>query len=247
MDRFLYVAMSGAKEIMRSQAVNSNNLANANTTGFRSDFEAMVQRQVHGPGIQNTRIYTETDGLGSNLEQGNFVATGRALDVAINGEGWIAAQGPDGTEVYTRAGNLRKDNNGMLMTATGLPVLGNQGFITLPEEQHVEIGSDGTITIRPQGSGPQTLTDVDRIKLVNPDPDQLIKGDDGLFRLNGGEPAEADANVTLVTGTLENSNVNTVDALVNMISLSRQFEMQVKMMRTAGENDDSINQLMRSS
>jgi len=246
MDRFLYISMSGAKETMRAQAVNSNNLANANTTGFRADFDAMVQRQVYGPGVQNTRIYTETDGLGSNLAQGELVATGRALDVAVKGEGWIAAQAPDGSEVYTRAGNLRKDSAGMLMTASGLPVLGNQGFITLPEEQHVEIGTDGTITAWPQGSGPQTLTEIDRIKLVNPPQDQIVKGEDGLFRLNTGEPAEADANVHLVTGTLETSNVNSVDALVNMISLSRQYEMQVKMMRTAADNDESVTQLMRT-
>jgi flagellar basal-body rod protein FlgF len=246
MDRFLYISMSGAKETMRAQAANSNNLANANTTGFRSDFEAMVQRQVYGPGVQNTRVYTETDGLGSNFAQGELVATGRSLDVAIKGEGWITAQAPDGSEVFTRAGNLRKDSSGMLMTASGLPVLGNQGFITIPEEQHIEIGSDGTITARPQGSGPQTLTEIDRIKLVNPDHDQIVKGEDGLFRLKSGEPAEADANVNLVTGTLETSNVNSVDALVNMISLSRQFEMQIKMMRTAADNDESVTQLMRT-
>lgn len=246
MDRFLYISMSGAKETMRAQAANSNNLANANTTGFRSDFEAMVQRQVYGPGVQNTRVYTETDGLGSNFAQGELVATGRSLDVAIKGEGWITAQAPDGSEVFTRAGNLRKDSSGMLMTVSGLPVLGNQGFITIPEEQHIEIGSDGTITARPQGSGPQTLTEIDRIKLVNPDHDQIVKGEDGLFRLKSGEPAEADANVNLVTGTLETSNVNSVDALVNMISLSRQFEMQIKMMRTAADNDESVTQLMRT-
>lgn len=247
MDRFLFISMTGAKEIMNAQSLNANNLANANTTGFRSDFQAMVHRQLHGPGVENTRVYSQTEGLGTNFAQGAFVGTGRPLDVAIRGEGWIAAQAPDGTEVYTRAGNLRKDSNGMLMTATGLPVLGNQGFITLPEEQHVEIGVDGTITVWPPGSGPQTLTEVDRIKLVNPDPDQMIKGEDGLFRLSGGEPAQADANVELVTGTLEASNVNTVDALVEMISLSRQYEMQVKMMRTAAENDESITQFMRTS
>jgi flagellar basal-body rod protein FlgF len=244
MDRLLYIAMSGAKEIMRAQTVNSNNLANASTTGFRADFEAMVHRQVYGPGYENTRLYTQTNGYGTDFSRGNLVGTGRPLDVAVDGDGWIAIQAPDGTEAYTRDGNLRKDASGLLMTETGYPVMGNEGPITVPEDHNIEIGQDGTITIRPLGSGPESLTIVDRIKLVNPDVSQLEKGEDGLIRLAGGE-ADPDANVRLFSGTLESSNVNTVEALVDMIGFSRQFELQVKMMKSAEDQDAAVTQLMR--
>lgn len=244
MDRLLYIAMSGAREIMRAQTVNANNLANASTTGFRADFEAMVHQQVFGPGQQNTRHYTQTDGFGTDFTKGNLVGTGRALDVAIDGEGWIAVQAPDGGEAYTRDGNLKRDASGLLMTATGLLVMGNEGPITIPEQENIEIGADGSITVRPLGSSPASLTVVDRIKLVNPDVAQLEKGQDGLIRLAGGA-ADADANVRLFSATLETSNVNTIDALVDMIGFSRQFELQVKMMKSAEEQDESVTRLMR--
>jgi flagellar basal-body rod protein FlgF len=244
MDRFLYIAMSGAKEIMRAQTVNANNLANATTTGFRADFDSMVQRQVFGPGQENTRHYTQTDGFGTDFSNGNLVGTGRDLDIAIDGDGWIAVQAPDGNEAYTRAGNLRIDASGLLLTETGLPVKGNEGPITIPEKHTMQIGDDGTISVVPLGSAPQTITVVDRIKLVNPDIAQMEKGLDGLFRSSGGE-TEADGRVRLFTGTLETSNVNTVEALVDMIGYSRQFELQVKMMKSAEEQDESVTQLMR--
>ena len=244
MDRFLYIAMSGAKEIMRAQTVNANNLANASTTGFRADFDAMVQQQVFGPGQENTRHYVQTDGYGTDFSKGNLVGTGRDLDIAVDGDGWITVQAPDGTEAYTRNGNLRIDATGLLMTETGLPVMGNEGPITIPEHLTMQISDDGRISIVPKGSGPQTITEVDRIKLVNPDLDQLEKGLDGLIRAGGGQ-AEADGAVRLFTGTLETSNVNTVESLVDMISYSRQFEMQIKMMKSAEQQDEATTRLMR--
>jgi len=244
MDRFLYIAMSGAKEIMNAQTVNANNLANVSTNGFRADFDAMVQRQVFGPGHENTRHYTQTDGLGTDFTPGNLVGTGRELDIAVNGDGWISVQAPDGSEAYTRTGSLKIDATGLLSTETGLPVLGNEGPISIPEHQRIQIGADGTISIQPLGSGPETVTVVDRIKLVNPDVGQLEKGLDGLIRFTGGQ-ADADGGVRLFNSTLETSNVNSVEALVDMISYSRQFEMQIKMMKAAEEQDESVTQLMR--
>ncbi len=245
MDRFLYLSMSGAREIMRAQAVNANNLANVSTTGFKGDFATMLHSQVVGPGVANTRIYTQTLGIGTDLSPGQLQHTGRDLDIAVHGEGWIAVQAPDGSEAYTRSGSLRIDDTGLLQTETGLLVLGNEGPITLPPNEQVEIGDDGTITLRGLGQSPQALNVLDRIRLVNPDPARLKKGDDGLLRVTDGKPVEPDAGVHLVRETLETSNVSAVDALVKMIGLSRQFELQVKMMKAAEDNDQAATSLMR--
>ncbi len=243
MDRMIYVAMSGAKEIALAQAVNSNNLANANTTGFREDLAAFRSMPVFGAGAP-TRVYAMAENPGVNLESGAIQATGRDLDMAIQGKGWIAVQAPDGREAYTRAGNLRIKSGGILVTGSGYPVLGNRGLIMIPQAKSREIGVDGTITIRSVGAFANALTVVDRIKLVNPEGADLVKGKDGLMRLKNGSEADADASVRLVSGALETSNVNTVDAMVNMIALARQYEAQVKMMKTAGEMASRSNELL---
>lgn len=245
MDRMIYVAMAGAKQTMLAQAVNANNLANVNTVGFRQDLQGFMSVTPPGPGFPS-RTYAVDQHNGVDLSSGALVNTGRELDVAVSGEGWIAVQARDGQEAYTRAGNLRITTNGTLVTASGLPVLGNAGSpIAIPPQEKVEIGSDGTISIRPVGQSVQALTTVDRIKLVNPPAADLVKGDDGLMRLSDGRLASADAGVQLMSGTLEMSNVNAVNAMVDMIALSRQYEMEVKLMRTAKENDQSSAQLIR--
>ena len=246
MDRMLYVAMSGAKQTALAQAVNSNNLANANTTGFREDLAAFRSMPVFGAGAP-TRVYAMTENPGVNLESGAIQATGRDLDMAIQGKGWIAVQAPDGQEAYTRAGNLRIESGGLLVTESGYPVMGNGGPIAIPQAESLEIGVDGTITIRGIGEFANSLTVVDRIKLVNPDGAELIKGKDGLMRLKDGFEADADASVRLASGALETSNVNTVDAMVNMIALARQYEAQVKMMKAAGEMASKSNELLSLS
>ncbi len=243
MDRMLYVAMSGAKQTALAQAVNSNNLANANTTGFREDLATFRSMPVFGPGSP-TRVYAMTENPGVNLESGAIQATGRDLDMAIQGNGWLAVQAPDGQEAYTRAGNLRIESGGLLVTGSGYPVMGNRGPIAIPQAESLEIGVDGTITIRGIGEFANSLTVVDRIKLVNPEEAELIKGKDGLMRLKDGYEADADASVRLVSGALETSNVNTVDAMVNMIALARQYEAQVKMMKAAGEMAAKSNELL---
>ncbi|MHB8426320.1 MAG: flagellar basal-body rod protein FlgF [Acidiferrobacterales bacterium] len=243
MDHMLYVAMSGASQTMLAEAANDNNLANADTIGFRADIEASRSMPVYGPGYP-TRVYAMQERAGVDFKPGIIQSTGRPLDVAINGSGFIAVQAPDGSEAYTRAGNLQVTANGILTTGAGYPVIGNSGPIAIPPSQKITIGSDGTISVLPAGETPEAMAVIDRIKLVDPPVGSLIKGSDGLIRMQNGSSAPADANVKLVTGSIESSNVNVVDAMVNMISLARKFEMQIKMMHTTQQDDTSAAQLM---
>jgi flagellar basal-body rod protein FlgF len=245
MDRFLYISMSGAKETLRAQAVNNHNLANASTTGFRADLSAFQTRAVAGSG-HASRAYATNSTTGWDQTQGALVSTGRDLDVGIHGPGWIAVQGTDGREAYTRAGDLRVDPNGMLLNGAGHPVLGDGGPITVPPHQSIQIGADGTVSIVPLGQGPETTALVGRIKLVNPPAESLARGEDGLFRMQDGTDAAPDAAVKLASGVIESSNVNIADAMVNMIELARQFDLQVKAMRTAEENGAAAAQLLRT-
>lgn len=244
MDRLLYLAMNGARESMYSQSKVANNLANANTTGFRADKAEFRAMPVFGEG-HASRVFAMSERPGYDFGQGGVVSTGRDLDVVVKGQGWIAVQGRDGTEGLTRAGDFRVSAEGLLETGSGLPVLGDGGPITLPPFETVEIGGDGTISIRPQGAPPTVLVPVERIRLVNPDPKLLDKGEDGLFRLRGGAVADADASVRLASGALESSNVNPVEELTELIELSRKFELQIKMMRTAQDNDAALDQLLQ--
>jgi len=244
MDRMLYVAMTGAKETMRAQTVNNHNLANVSTTGFRADLAAFQSRAVDGTGYAS-RVYATNGTVGFDKNTGAMLSTGRDLDVAINGDGWIAVQGPDGKEAYTRAGDFKVDPTGQLMTATGQPVLGDSGPINIPPYTSIFFAHDGSISVVAQGQTPDTTATVGRIKLVNPPDGQIERGDDGLFRMKDGTTASSDPGVRLDSGVLESSNVNTASAMVNMIELARQFEMQVKAIRTAEETAASASQLMR--
>jgi len=243
MDRLLYVAMSGARETLRAQAANNHNLANAATTGFRADLAAFQARHVAGDGYAS-RVYATTSTTGFDATSGTLVPTGRDLDVAVQGRGYIAVQALDGREAYTRAGDLRIDSNGILRTGTGLPVLGDGGPVAVPPHASVAIGADGTVSIVPLGQGPETRAEVARIKLVNPKDADLTKGGDGLLRMKDGSDAVADASVTLVSGVMETSNVNVADALVNMIELSRRFDLQVRAMKTAEDNGAASARLL---
>lgn len=244
MDRVVYVAMTGAKHTMAANAVNNNNLANINTTGFRADLAAFQSRPVEGAGYAS-RINAVAEGRSVDFTPGPIMTTGRDLDVAVKGEGWIAVQAQDGKEAYTRAGDFTVNSAGMLLTRTGDPVLGNGGPIAIPPFEKLSIGRDGTISILPVGQAPSTLAVVDRIKLVNPPANQLEKTSEGLFRHRDGGPQPADAAVSVAPGALEGSNVNGVTALVNMIEMSRHHEMQVKMIKTAEDNDQVTAQIMR--
>ena len=235
MDRMLYVAMSGAKETLVAQANASNNLANANTTGFLADLNQFRSMPVFGAG-HPTRVYAMDERPGTSFEFGSVQQTGRDLDVAVKDGGWIAVQGRDGGEAYTRRGDLKVDENGLLLTGNDLPVMGNGGPIALPPFDKIDIGADGTVSIRPAGAASNQLAVIDRIKLVAPQYDEMAKSKDGLFRLKNGGEAEEDPLQRVVSGAVQASNVNVVNEMVDMIELSRRFEMQIKMMKTAEES-----------
>lgn len=242
MDRMIYIGMAGARAVADAQGVVANNLANANTTGFRADLQQLKSRAQSGPGY-DSRAYASVDSPGSNFASAPLIATGRDLDVGIQGEGWIAVQAADGTEGYTRGGDLQVSAGGILTNGAGHPVLGNSGPVAIPPADRIVIGKDGTVSAKLLGQG--TLVVLDRIKLVNPPNAQLSKSNDGLFRLKGGAEADVDAAVTLVAGAVESSNVSSVESLVQMMSLARLFEMQVKVMKEAESTDSASSQLLR--
>ena len=245
MDRFLYVAMTGARQAQVAQAATNHNLANASTVGFKATLAGSQYVPVSGPGFDDARAYAVTVGQGTDFTPGPMIATGNALDVAVEGDGWIAVQAPDGSEAYTRAGNFRIDPFGLLTTASGEPVLGEGGPIAIPQFEKLDIGADGTITIQPVGSEPNALAVVERIRLVTADPSTLTRGEDGLMRVGNGGTAVPDASVKLASGVLEGSNVNMVGALVDMIEQSRAFEMHIKMIGTAKDIDQTSMSLFR--
>ena len=244
MDHMLYVGMTGARAMQLAQATNANNLANASTSGFRADFHQLMAETVTGPGLA-TRVNAVAGERASQLQAGPIQQTGRELDVAITGEGWLAVQDGQGKEAYSRRGDLQITVTGQLLNGAGQPVLGENGPVSIPPHSSLTIGRDGSVSVIPLGQGADTLAVVDRIKLVTLDQSQVIKGNDGLMRQQDDKAGEVSAAIGLQSGSLEGSNVNTVDAMVNMISLSRSYEMQVKMMQTAKDMADTGTRLMR--
>ena len=243
MDRLIYTAMTGAKHTLEQQATTSHNLANATTTGFREQIDQFRAVPVQGA-ILPTRTFVVDSSTGSNFASGAIQQTGRELDVAIQGQGWLVVEAADGSEAYTRNGSLKMDENGLLLTRDGLTVQGDSGPLSIPPGSSLAVAADGTISLLPEGSQPTGLTTVGRLKMVNPPAADLVRGDDGLFRLKSGEPAIADPEVSVISGALEASNVNVVDAMVDMISLARQFDMQIKMLERAESNDSKASQLL---
>jgi flagellar basal-body rod protein FlgF len=243
MDRLIYTAMTGARQALERQATTAHNLANATTTGFRAQIDQFRAVPVLGEGSP-TRAFVVDATTGADFRAGAIQHTGRDLDVAVQGAGWIAVTAADGSEAYTRNGSLRINENGVLQTGSGLAVVGDGGEIAIPPGRNVVIAKDGTISLVPDGSRATGITTVGRIKLVDPPEDQLVRGDDGLFRLKDGATAEADAKVTLVSGALESSNVNVVSEMVNMISLARQYDLHMKLLQNAEGNDTKAAQLL---
>jgi flagellar basal-body rod protein FlgF len=246
MDRLIYTAMTGAAHVLERQAAVTQNLANSSTTGYRAATNAFRAVPLAGDGLQ-TRAFVVDSVTGYDPTPGTLASTGRQLDVAIAGSGWIAVQRPDGKEGYTRDGSLEISTAGVLQTKSGMPVVGDEGPITVPPDTQVTIAKDGTVSTVPNGDMPLQVLTIGRIKLVNPPDGQMTRGDDGLFRTTNGVPAEADANVAVVAGSLENSNVNVVDAMVNMISLARQFDLQMQVLKHASSNDQQASQILTVS
>lgn len=245
MDKLIYVAMSGARENMLAQQAHANNLANANTTGFKHDLAQARAMQVFGDGLP-TRVYAMSERPATDTTAGTFIHTGRDLDVALDGNAWLAVIDANGQEAYTRSGELQINALNQLITGSGLPVMGNGGVpIAIPPAEKVEIGGDGTISIRPLGDPAAEVLVIDQIKMVNMDNQAVFKGTDGLMHVDGGIALPPDLNARLRSGYLESSNVNAVNELTSIISLSRQFEMNIKMMKTAEENSSAATKILQ--
>ena len=240
MDRLVYLTMAGAKATMQRQEVLSHNLANASTNGFRAELTAFRAVPVLGDGA-STRVYALESTPGYSAEAGPVATTGRNLDVAMKGQAWLAVQGLDGTEAYTRAGALDVNSEGLLVTRNGLTVLGDGGPINVPANAEVLIGGDGTISARVGNGRPQGIG---RLKLVTPEA-PLTRGTDGLFR--AADPLPADPNARVQDGALEGSNVSPVEAMVAMIAAGRQFEQQMKMLQSAQEKEQAATKLLSTS
>ncbi|OHV12021.1 flagellar basal-body rod protein FlgF [Kushneria phosphatilytica] len=251
MDHMIYTALSGAKQTLERQSIVANNMANASTPGFRAELSAYRAVPVNGAGHQTRAIVAEST-PGSDFQTGTIQTTGRALDVAIDGQGWLAVQSPDGSEGYTRGGGLQVDSTGLLRS-NGQAVLGEDGPIVMPlGAEDVSIASDGTISAVAAGGQPNARAEIGRLKLVNPAEGSLMRGEDGLFHIRtpNGQPAPAqplDDTVRLVSGAIESSNVNPTEAMVAMIDNARRFEMQMKMLQSADENDQKANSLLSLS
>lgn len=246
MDKMLYVAMSGASQNALAQKAHANNMANVSTTGFQADLEQARSQSVFGDTFAS-RAYAMSERPATDFSAGAMQATGRDLDVAVGGDGFIAVQTPDGKEAYVRTASMNVDAQGILRAGNGLPIMGNSGPIAIPPDEKIEVGSDGTISIRGMGETPNAVAQVDRIKLVNPPVSSLTKGTDGLIHTTSGQPATADADVKVDSGFLEASNVNAVAEMTSVLSLSKQFELHIKMMTTAKEDDESMARVLQNS
>lgn len=246
MDRAIYISMTGAKNNMLSQTSHANNLANANTYGFKSDWAQARAIPVWGEHYPS-RAFALTERPASDFNDGALIETGNELDTAITGDGFFAVLDATGQEAYTRRGDFAVTPLGELINGSGQPVLGQGGApISLPPYEKLEIGIDGTVSIRPAGAGPNEMVALDVIKLVNPDFQNFEKGTDGLFRPVEGAPIlEADDTLSVVNGFLEASNVNSVHELTNLLALNRQYEMQVKMMKTADDMSRSSERVLQ--
>ncbi len=249
MDRLIYTAMTGASQTLNRQAAVAHNLANVNSTGYRAEEHRLRAVQVlsnaEQPGLP-TRAFAVDASTHTDYRPGPMAVTGRPLDMAVQGPGWIAVQLADGSEAYTRNGSFEMNVNGIVQTRGGLPVLGDGGPLAIPPDTKISVGVDGTVSVLPESGAQNTASVVGRIKLVNPPETDLVRGDDGLFRLRDLSAAPVDERVNLAAGTLEGSNVNPAEQMVTMISLARQFEMQMKVLSTADANDRAATQILSS-
>lgn len=243
MDRLIYTALSGAKHILDQQATTANNLANASTTGFRSQIDAFRAVPVVADGLPTRTLVVDAT-VGTDFTVGSIQRTGRELDVALAGKGWISVQSADGSEAYTRSGALNIGPNGLLQTVGGQIVNGDAGPIAVPPQVTVSIASDGTVGTLSTDAQPGPANVLGRIKLVNPPEQTLVRGNDGLFRQKDGGAVLADPLVKLSVGALEGSNVNPVEAMVTMISLARQFETQMSLLKNAENNAAKASQIL---
>lgn len=247
MDRLIYTAMTGATAALSRQAAIAHNLANLTTPGYKAEEHRMraVQVLTHNtPPALPTRAFAVDASTHTDFSAGPVQHTGNPLDVAVRGRGFIALAMPDGSEAYTRAGALEVSENGILQTKMGIPVMGDGGPITIPPDSRITIEADGTISVVPETGAQNTVNAIGRIKLVAPAENDLLRGADGLFRLPGNEAAPLAEEVRIASGYLEMSNVNPVAEMVAMIAAARQFELQMRLITTAEQNDRAATQVL---
>ncbi|MFP1907810.1 flagellar basal body rod protein FlgF [Lonsdalea quercina] len=251
MDHAIYTAMGAASQTMEQQSVIANNLANVSTPGFRAQLNAMRAVPVEGPTLP-TRTLVVASTPGADMSQGPLNYTSRPLDVAVQDDGWLAVQLPNGEEAYTRNGAIQVDETGQL-TIQGYPVVGDDGPLTVPVQSTVTIAADGTISALGDGDAPNTVGAAGALKLVKSEPNQLVRSDDGLFHISPqaqqqvGNALPADDTVKVMPGVLEGSNVNSTETLVDMINSARRFEMQMKVITNVDQNAESANKLLSVS
>jgi flagellar basal-body rod protein FlgF len=244
MDKLVYTAASSLKAHMASQAAIANNIANASTIGFRADRVVFDRLSVNGPGFE-TRTAASEQVVDADRRAGTVMQTGRPLDVAVSGESWLTVQASDGTEAYTRRGDLQIAPSGVLETGDGFPVMGANGPITMPPAQSMTIASDGTISIVPIGGEANNPQVIDKLKLVSTRGSVTVKGLDNLLHVKGGGVLPEDMEGKVASGALEGSNVNMTQALVDMIENQRAYEVQANLMKEAKDMDSSAASLMR--
>ena len=236
--------MTGAMQTLNAQAANSHNLANASTVGFRAELVNTQAAPIPGDGLAS-RVNSIAQSDGWDATPGTIMTTGRDLDIALRDNNWLAVQAADGSEAYTRAGDLQITAQGQVLTGAGHPVLADSGALSVPPNTGMTIGNDGTISVIAQGQGPSTLAQVGRLKVMSIAPQNLERGLDGLMRLKPGADSQPAAGVSITSGALEASNVNPAEAMVTMIQLARQFELQTKLMKTADDNGQASSSILR--
>ena len=246
MDRLIYTAYSGLRGSLSAQSAIANNLANANTIGFRADRSAFEAQTLKGPSLE-VRAPSAMEVKDADMTAGAVVQTGRPLDIAVDGTAMIAVQAEDGSESYTRRGDLMVSPTGLLQTGDGHLVLGNGGPISIPGSSTVTIAEDGSVQVVAPGGDPSLPETVDRIKLVSTEGSRIHKGIDGLFRAEDGGVLPADLDAKATTSALEQSNVNSAQMMVEMIENQRLFDMRTKLLTTARDIDEGGASLMRLS
>jgi len=246
MDRLIYTAVSGMADSMTRERVIASNMANAQTVGFKAETLYSTPITLKGNGLE-ARAMSEAEVHGADMKNGSFSPTGRKLDVAIEGTDMLAVQAQDGSEAYTRRGDLNISPTGVLENGDGRPVIGNGGPITVPLDSEVAIGPDGSVLVANPETPNLPPQPVDKIKLASPDGATIAKGLDGLFRLVGGGTLPTNDNAKIVPGSLEQSNVNSSEVLTQMIQSQRLFDIRTKLIATAKEVDQSSASLMRLS
>lgn len=247
MEPILYNSTIGGQTNFKKQAITANNLANINTPGFKADLyraQSMYMTDASGKSDMSGHAYTVQTPNGIDLSPGEIMTTGRDLDVAIDGDGWMAVKDNKGQEAYVRGGSLRLDVNGRLITPSGKAVMGDGGPISIPPAQSIQIGVDGTISIVPLDGDVKTLAVLDRIKLVKLDKNNIVKNEEGLIQLRQGKAPSSDSSVKVVGGALEGSNVKAIDQMVAMISSGREFDSHMKILSTVDDNFQKLAQVL---